>query len=72
MSASAFELLKVNHKMVKVKMVEDGPILLWSDGKIPTSENFEFTKLEDGLWRGELTLPDNKQEYVISILERKI
>lgn len=69
MSASGYQLLDINSKMVKIKLIEEGPILLWSDGKIPTSENFEFKKLEDGLWQGTLTKSNNNQEYIITELK---
>ncbi|CAH8293856.1 raffinose synthase Sip1-like protein [Mariniflexile fucanivorans] len=66
MSASAYKLLEFNSKMVKIKMVEDGPILLWSDGKIPTSENIKFKKLENGLWHGKLIKSNTNKEYIIT------
>lgn len=69
LSASAYELLDIDEKSVKIQMVEDGPILLWTDNKIPQSENFQFKKLKNGLWKGELILPGIKKEYIISILE---
>ncbi|MBP0904157.1 Sip1-related alpha-galactosidase [Mariniflexile gromovii] len=65
LSASTFELLKMDNKSVKIQMVEDGPILIWTDNKIPHSENFEFTKLENGLWKGELMKPNSDRSYTI-------
>lgn len=65
LSASTFELLEIDKKSVKIQMVEDGPILLWADNKIPQSENFQFKKLENGLWRGELIKPNSDKKYII-------
>lgn len=65
LSASAFKLLEVDEKSVKIKMIEDGPLLLWSNNKVPQSENFEFEKLENGLWRGELIQSKSDKEYSI-------
>ena len=66
LSAAGFKLLETNQQTIRIKMMEDGPLLLWSDNKEPQSENFEFSKLDNGLWRGELSKPDIKKEYVIS------
>ncbi|MDE3742682.1 Sip1-related alpha-galactosidase [Maribacter polysaccharolyticus] len=65
LSGSTFEVLEIDENSVKIQMVEDGPLLLWSDNKIPHSENFEFTKLENGLWKGELIKPDSDRKYNI-------
>jgi len=65
LSASAFELLETNPETVKIKMIENGPILLWTEHKIPQSENFEFTKQEQGLWYGRLLKPTQNNEYII-------
>ncbi|MGQ1786137.1 Sip1-related alpha-galactosidase [Saccharicrinis sp. GN24d3] len=69
LSAAAFELLEIDKKTIKIKMVEDGPILLWSDNKKPSSEYFKFSKLENGLWRGELRKSNENREYIISALQ---
>ncbi len=65
LAASTYELLNVNRKNVTFKMIEDGPILLWSKNKKPFSENFEFTKLDNGLWKGELIKPTKNSVYII-------
>jgi len=46
-------------------MIEDGPILLWSKNKKPSSENFKFTKLDTGLWKGELIKSTTNRVYTI-------
>ncbi len=66
LSAAGFELLNIDAETIKIKMIEDGPLLLWSDNKEPKSDNFEFTKLENGLWRGELSKSNENKEYIIS------
>ena len=65
LSAAAFQLLQINNKNIKIRMQEDGPLMIWCDNKVPQSTNFEFTKLDNGLWYGELTKPDNNKEYSI-------
>jgi len=65
--ASCYELQHIDAKTIRLKMMEDGPLLLWSDHKVPVSDNFEFTKLENGLWRGELKNPVSNREYTISV-----
>lgn len=66
LSASGFKLLEIDEKTIKIKMIEDGPLMLWSDNKIPYSENFEFIKLDNGLWRGKLIKANSDKLYVIS------
>ncbi|GIZ09694.1 Sip1-related alpha-galactosidase [Flavobacterium sp. UMI-01] len=65
LSASTFELVDVTEKSVKFQWVEDGPILIWTENKTPQSENFQFTKLENGLWKGELVKPNGNKTYTI-------
>jgi hypothetical protein len=65
LSASAYDLLEVDETSVKVKMIENGSILLWANQKIPQSDNFIFTELANGLWQGELIKVNNNQEYSI-------
>ena len=43
----------------------DGPLMIWSMNKVPQSDNFEFTKLQNGLWRGELKHANGNKEYII-------
>ncbi|SDR65382.1 Raffinose synthase or seed imbibition protein Sip1 [Polaribacter sp. KT25b] len=69
LSAATYDLLETNKKSLKIKMKEDGPVLLWSNGKIPISENFEFKKLKNGLWQGELVKPNSNSAYLILIEE---
>lgn len=65
--AACYELLHIDAKTIQLKMIEDGPLLLWADNKVPESDNFEFTKLANGLWRGELKNPASSGEYKISV-----
>jgi hypothetical protein len=65
LSAAAFELLSIDQNNIKIKMIEDGPILLWSDNKVPQSENFEFTELCNGLWYGDFIKADRDKKYMI-------
>lgn len=65
--AAGFQLLKINAESLTIKMVEDGPVVLWTDNKVPVSDSFEFIALKDGLWRGELTRPNANKEYVIAV-----
>ncbi|WP_372774746.1 Sip1-related alpha-galactosidase [Mangrovibacterium sp.] len=66
LSAAGVKLLETDEKTLKIKMMEDGPLMIWSDGKVPASDNFEFTQLENGLWRGELKQATEHKEYIIS------
>ncbi|ANW95364.1 hypothetical protein AXE80_03275 [Wenyingzhuangia fucanilytica] len=66
LSGATYELLNVDEQYVNIKMIEDGSLLLWTNGKIPTSENFEFTDLGNGLWQGNLINPVDSKEYIIS------
>lgn len=63
--ASGYQLLYVDDEKVTLKMIEDGPLMLWSKSKIPSSENFVFTKMENGLWCGELVKSTSSNEYTI-------
>jgi len=63
--ASGVQLLTVDHKKISIKMVEDGPVMLWSESKTPSSENFIFTKMNHGLWRGEPTKTTIDKIYTI-------
>jgi hypothetical protein len=65
LSATAYQLLKIDEKTIKIRLKEEGPILIWSDNKVPQSDCFEFTKLENGLWRGELCKKNSRKEYTI-------
>ncbi|ALJ05389.1 hypothetical protein APS56_09775 [Pseudalgibacter alginicilyticus] len=65
LSAATFEILEIDDKSVKIQMVEDGALLIWTNKKVPYSENFEFKKLENGLWRGELMKPNSDRNYTI-------
>ncbi|MEI6865748.1 Sip1-related alpha-galactosidase [Flavicella sp.] len=65
LSAAGFKLLEIDQKIIKIRMIEDGPLLLWSITKKPLSDNFIFTKLQGGLWRGELIKSNNNKEYII-------
>lgn len=66
LTASTFDLLDVDEKSVKLKMEENGPLLVWTNGKVPYSKNFEFKKLENGLWYGELINPNDDLVYTIA------
>ncbi len=46
-------------------MIEDGPLMLWSKTKVPSSDNFKFTKMSNGLWLGELLKSTSNMEYTI-------
>lgn len=63
--ASTFELISVDKDKIQLKMIEDGDIYVWSKTKTPVSENFEFTKMQNGLWYGTLTNKAPSKEYVI-------
>jgi hypothetical protein len=58
-------LLSVSDKQIELKMMEDGPLLLWCNTKIPSSANFEFIKLSEGLWHGELTKMNDDKVYSV-------
>ncbi|MGQ1786150.1 Sip1-related alpha-galactosidase [Saccharicrinis sp. GN24d3] len=64
--AATFTMLEISEDKVKVKMKEDGPVLLWSQNKIPESSSFSFKKLENGLWQGDLIQANEKKEYTIN------
>ncbi len=66
LSAATYKLLALDQKTISLELVEEGPILIWSDNKEPRSDNFEFTKLENGLWRGEMIKSNTNQKYIIS------
>ncbi|WP_406684719.1 hypothetical protein N1F78_03040 [Seonamhaeicola sp. MEBiC1930] len=66
LAASTFELIRVDEKSLEIEMVENGSLLLWTNGKIPQSENFEFAPLENGLWSGKLVKPKTDNKYIIS------
>lgn len=63
--ASTFELLEISEKTINIKLLEDGPILLWSMTK-PSSTNFEFADLGNGLWEGKLLAPESDKTYQIN------
>lgn len=66
--ASAYQLLEISEEAIKIQLEEDGPILLWSATKTPSSESFEFIELSNGLWRGELIKPNETLAYQINSL----
>lgn len=63
--AACYELLHIDAESIQLKMMEDGPLLLWADNKEPQSDNFKFTKLENGLWCGELSKTSVNKAYLI-------
>ncbi len=65
LSAATFKMLEIDADSIKIKLLEDGPIMLWTENKEPFSDNFEFSKLENGLWRGELSNSNKNKEYTI-------
>ena len=65
LSPATYSLLHIDEKGIKIKLVEDGPIMIWSGSKVPQSASFNFTKLQNGLWRGELKTPNKEKEYTI-------
>ncbi|MDX2431950.1 MAG: Sip1-related alpha-galactosidase, partial [Bacteroides sp.] len=69
--ASGFNLLEIDKKSIKIRMIEDGPLMLWAGSKIPASENFEFTELSKGLWQGELKNPNTEKVYTITAKPEK-
>lgn len=66
LSAATFNLLEVEENKIKINMVENGDLLLWTNGKTPYSKNFEFVAQKDGLWHGKLTIPKADKNYTIS------
>lgn len=62
--ASTYQLLSVDDASIRIKLVENSPVMLWSESKIPSSENFEFTKMPNGLWYGKLIMPTKNNEYI--------
>ncbi len=68
LSAAGFKLLAIEPKTFKISMMEDGPLMIWCVDKTPVSDNFKFTKLENGLWRGELNRATADKEYIISAM----
>ncbi|WP_052823317.1 Sip1-related alpha-galactosidase [Neotamlana sedimentorum] len=66
LSAATFDLLEVEENKIEINMVEDGDLLLWTNGKTPHSENFEFIAQQDGLWLGKLTTAKADKNYTIS------
>lgn len=63
--ASGYKMLHIDETTIKIKMVEDAQLMLWSKVKTVLSENFVFTKMDNGLWQGELTKPTKNNEYTI-------
>ncbi len=69
LSAATFELLEVSTSALKIKLHEDGPLLIWSRDKRPESINFEFEAMGNGLWKGELKNPEFTKTYSIKTLD---
>ncbi|MBU3011301.1 alpha-galactosidase [Polaribacter vadi] len=65
LSAATYELEAISQESLKIRMIEDGTLLLWSHGKTPVSENFEFTDVGNGLWKGNLIKPAENSIYII-------
>lgn len=65
LSASTFQLLETSEKELKVKFIESGDLLIWCKNKIPTSKNFEFRSLKNGLWKGILMEEEISKIYTI-------
>jgi len=66
MAASTYTLLKVSDKEVSISLEEDGDILLWCKNKKPSSQNFSFEHLDNGLWKGTIKTKTKDQRYLIS------
>ena len=47
-------------------MIEPGPIFIWCKDKIPISGNFNFKKIDKGLYYGELTKGNTEMLFTIN------
>lgn len=65
LSASTYKLINSSEDHVKIRMMENGPLLIWAKGKKPLSKNFQFSPLGNGLWEGKLVIPNADKEYDI-------
>ena len=63
--ASTYQILENNTDFVKIKLVENSSIMLWSDTKTPSSDNFIFAQKDNGLWLGILVKSSDNKEYII-------
>jgi len=66
LSAATFILLEVKEERLKIEMIEDGALLIWTNNKTPISENFEFANQGNGLWLGKLIKPNIDRVYTIT------
>ncbi|MDX1283567.1 MAG: hypothetical protein R3182_01080, partial [Draconibacterium sp.] len=66
LSAAGYEMLESSSKKIKIRMMEDGPLVIWCKDKIPVSDNFSFKPLnKNGLWYGTFEKENDSNEYII-------
>jgi hypothetical protein len=66
LSGMTYDVISQTKEQIKFKLVENGDILFWSDHKAPKSENFKFTEISKGLYKGKLIKENKGRVYIIN------
>jgi len=66
LSAAAVEVLSVRPNEVKIKMIESGPLAVWTERGVPKARGLTFTDVGGGLYRADLEVGDRNKIVTIS------
>jgi len=54
LSAAAVEILKIEEEAVTIRMIETGPLMIWSERGVPRADDLRFADNGEGLYRAEM------------------
>ncbi|MCD6393075.1 MAG: hypothetical protein J7M40_06165 [Planctomycetes bacterium] len=66
LSAAAVCILEVNEKSVTIKMIEEGPLAIWSGQGIPKADGLQFKDAGNGLYKADMPIVQRKKSIRIT------
>jgi hypothetical protein len=66
LSAAAVEVLAADDRELKIKLIEAGPLAVWSGKGAPKAEGLEFTDAGNGLYKADL--PVGERNRIVTLV----
>lgn len=61
LSPATYTVLETSDKSILLELEEEGPLVIWSEGKTPFAEGIKFERLNDNLWKADMPVKKGKK-----------
>jgi hypothetical protein len=65
LSAAAVEIVSIEENELKIKMIESGPLAIWSDKGVPNAKKIKFENAGGGLYKANIT--GGQKDLIVTI-----